>query len=251
MSKDSSAEQIAANGARMTSEPKRASVPLGIGVGTTVAAAAASWALPDDYGAVAVGLIFIAVVHNRVLARESTAVIREHGLGLGGIFEPEPLNPRWIAKSAFEALAWAAALALLTFPFFWLGYVFWYEPARGFSALESLRMAPELAGQLLVVAIPEECFYRGYLLSALDRVWPPRFRVAGAYVGPALVVTSAIFAVGHLLTEPYPGRLAVFFPALLFGWLRARTGGVGASIAFHALCNVFASALGYGYGLIP
>ena len=60
---------------------------------------------------------------------------------------------------------------------------------------------------------------------------------------------GAIFAVGHLLTEPYPGRLAVFFPSLVFGFLRAREGGVGASIVFHALCNLFASYLGQSYGL--
>jgi len=41
----------------------------------------------------------------------------------------------------------------------------------------------------------------------------------------------------------------VFFPALLFGWLRSRTRGVGASIAFHALCNLLSEALGRGYGM--
>jgi len=35
----------------------------------------------------------------------------------------------------------------------------------------------------------------------------------------------------------------VFFPSILFGWLRARTGGVGASIAFHALCNIYSATL--------
>ncbi len=61
-------------------------------------------------------------------------------------------------------------------------------------------------------------------------------------------MTSAIFALGHLLTIHDPGRLAVFFPSLVFGWLRARTGGVGASIAFHALCNLFSATLLQAYG---
>ncbi|HEV8550364.1 MAG TPA: CPBP family glutamic-type intramembrane protease, partial [Polyangiaceae bacterium] len=38
-------------------------------------------------------------------------------------------------------------------------------------------------------------------------------------------------------------------PALLFGWLRARTRGIGASVALHALCNLFASYLARSYGL--
>jgi membrane protease YdiL (CAAX protease family) len=45
--------------------------------------------------------------------------------------------------------------------------------------------------------------------------------------------------------------LSVFFPSLLFGWLRARTGGIGASVFFHALCNLFAAYLARSYGLLP
>jgi membrane protease YdiL (CAAX protease family) len=71
----------------------------------------------------------------------------------------------------------------------------------------------------------------------------------GASIGPGLIVSAALFAIGHLLTEVNPNRLAVFFPALVFGWLRARTGGVGASVAFHALCNIFSEMLGRAYGV--
>jgi membrane protease YdiL (CAAX protease family) len=51
------------------------------------------------------------------------------------------------------------------------------------------------------------------------------------------------------LTEPNVQRLAVFFPALLFGWLRARTRGIGAPVLFHALCNILASTLTRGYNM--
>ena len=47
----------------------------------------------------------------------------------------------------------------------------------------------------------------------------------------------------------YEFETAVFFPALVFGWLRARTGGIGASMLFHALCNVYSQALGRGFGV--
>jgi membrane protease YdiL (CAAX protease family) len=43
----------------------------------------------------------------------------------------------------------------------------------------------------------------------------------------------------------------VFFPALVFGWMRARTGGIGAAVLFHALCNIFSATLARGYGLGP
>ena len=40
----------------------------------------------------------------------------------------------------------------------------------------------------------------------------------------------------------------MFFPALLFGWLRCRTGGIGAAW-LHAMSNLFSATLGRGYGL--
>ena len=106
-------------------------------------------------------------------------------------------------------------------------------------------------GQLLVIALPEEAFFRGYLQTALDRAWGRQIEVLGAKVGPALLVSSAIFAVGHFATIPNPARFAVFVPSLLFGWLRARTGGVGAGIAFHAMCNLLSEGLARGSGLMP
>jgi membrane protease YdiL (CAAX protease family) len=42
---------------------------------------------------------------------------------------------------------------------------------------------------------------------------------------------------------PNVQRLAVFFPALVFGWMRARTGSILAGATFHALCNLFADVL--------
>ena len=103
-------------------------------------------------------------------------------------------------------------------------------------------------GQLLVVALPEEAFYRGYLQTALDRGWPrARWRILGADLGAGWLCTSAIFAVGHYLALPHPNRLAVFFPALLFGWLRQRTGGIGTAVVFHAMCNLLVDSLAAGY----
>jgi uncharacterized protein len=97
--------------------------------------------------------------------------------------------------------------------------------------------------QLVVVAIPEEIFFRGYLLTRLERRWRPTRRLWGAPVGTALLVTSALFALGHLAVVPNPQRLAVFFPALVFGWMRGRTGSIAAGATFHALCNIVADVL--------
>lgn len=91
--------------------------------------------------------------------------------------------------------------------------------------------------QFFVVALSEEFFYRGFMQQRLREVWPGGARFLGARFGPAFWLTQALFAVGHL-AEFHPWRLAVFFPAILFGMMRERTGRLPAGIAFHALCNL-------------
>ena len=93
-----------------------------------------------------------------------------------------------------------------------------------------------VAVQFLVVAIPEELFYRGWMQTAWGRRGPSR-RVLGVEIGPGFLATQALFAAGHLVTLQ-PWRLATFFPGLLFGWLRTRTGGVVAPAVAHALSNL-------------
>jgi len=92
--------------------------------------------------------------------------------------------------------------------------------------------------QIVVVALPEEVFFRGYVQSLLRERWSPRRRLLGVPFGAAHVLGSALFALIHLASVPAPERLAVFFPSLLFAWLRERTGSVVAPILFHAAANV-------------
>jgi membrane protease YdiL (CAAX protease family) len=92
--------------------------------------------------------------------------------------------------------------------------------------------------QLLLVALPEEFFYRGYLQTRLDGLDPRRFHFGPFHTSPAILITSLLFALGHFIIGFDPVRLAVFFPSLVFGWLRDRSGGLGASIVYHAACNL-------------
>jgi hypothetical protein len=205
--------------------------------------------VPKNHVATFVGLAFLLAV--RVLAwRDDDAGIERMGLSLGGLMLSSPLSARRILRDTGRALAWGVVLAAIVFPPFFLGWKVFWKPELPFSLwLRPTEVLGEIAGQSLLVALPEEAFYRGYLQSRLDDAWSPRVRILGASVGPGLVVTSAVFAVGHFLTIQNPTRLAVFFPSLLFGWLRARTGGIGASVVFHTLCNLYSAGLGRGYAL--
>jgi len=70
------------------------------------------------------------------------------------------------------------------------------------------------AVQWLVVGLPEELFFRGFLLERLERRFPPRRRILGGGVGLALVLSAAAFALIHLPREgdPEPGLVASSFP---------------------------------------
>jgi membrane protease YdiL (CAAX protease family) len=104
-------------------------------------------------------------------------------------------------------------------------------------------LAQRIAVQVLVVALPEELFYRGFMQTAWARSDPARGRtVLGARLGAGFVTTQALFALGHLVVLQ-PWRVATFFPGLIFGWLRERTGDVTAAVFFHAFSNLFITLL--------
>lgn len=238
-----------------------ASCVIGVTVATTVLVTLASYALPDEYAATGVAFGFLAAVYWRVLRRDATDVnlVRRYGLALGGVLERGSLDVRRLLRDTVVAIAWAFGLGLLIFPAFWLGFKLWWQPVQSLQWVPPSSYLDELLGQLLVIALPEEAFYRGYLQTSLDnldearcaRAERPRrtINVFGAQIGWAVPVSSAVFAVGHFLTQANPERLAVFFPSLVFGWLRQRTGGIGAAVLFHALSNIVSATLGRGYGL--
>jgi membrane protease YdiL (CAAX protease family) len=223
---------------------------LGVAAAVTALATALSYLLPDAWAATGVGFAFLGATYFLVVRSDDIERIRQYGLSLGGLLEPLPLSAPRLTRDALVAIAHALVAAAIIYPCFWFGFRIWWHVDR-FHPAPLQPVLNDALGQLLVIALPEEAFYRGYLQTSLERELAPRFALSifGTRVGLGVVVTSAIFALGHLLTELNPARLAVFFPALLFGFLRARTGGIGASLLFHALCNLFAAYLLRSYGL--
>ena len=222
--------------------------PLMVSVGVTLAFALLSVVVPVAFHGHAVALILSGSTYFLVLRGDWTEV-KAHGLGLGGLLAPQPLNKGRLLRATRRALLWTSIAALLTFPWYILGFVVWWKPSAPFTPDVSWELLNSSIGHVVAVAFPEELFYRGYLQSSIDNALPSRLRILGADVGWGLLIASAIFAVGHIVTTPDISRLAVFFPSLAFGWLRARTGGIGAAILFHAACNILAGFLGDAYGL--
>ncbi|MFQ5665470.1 MAG: myxosortase family intramembrane protease [Candidatus Binatia bacterium] len=91
--------------------------------------------------------------------------------------------------------------------------------------------------QVLLIGLPEEFFFRGYLQTQLDQAWGRPYRFGAAPWGVGLPVAALLFATCHLINGG-PVRLIVFFPGLLYGWLRARTGTILVPALYHAGSNL-------------
>lgn len=110
---------------------------------------------------------------------------------------------------------------------------------RGGEGLASVEnIIPLILIELCLVSLPEEAFFRGYLQTHLEDIFPKRFCFLGTRFGLGLILTAALFVLSHLLLTRHLFSLTVFFPALIFGWLKERTGKVVAPAVFHALANI-------------
>lgn len=105
-----------------------------------------------------------------------------------------------------------------------------------------------LLSQLVMVALPEEVFFRGYVLGRLRAVWVPGRRVLGVPFGRAHLLSALLFALIHLVVTPAPQRLLVFFPGLLFCWLAERARSTVAPTVHHALSNLMLQVARRFYG---
>jgi len=91
---------------------------------------------------------------------------------------------------------------------------------------------------ILVVAYPlmEEIIFRGAMQGwLLDFSWG---RKRMAWVSFANVITSLIFAALHAFSHPALMAMLVFFPSMLFGFFRERTGSIAASVILHGSYNL-------------
>ena len=99
------------------------------------------------------------------------------------------------------------------------------------------------------VAIPEEFFYRGYMQGRFAEIYKKKWNIFGVSMGWGSVITSIFFAFGHSIVMHQWWHFAIFFPSMLFAWMREKSGGVVAGAMFHATCNIGITVLDTLYGI--
>ncbi len=136
--------------------------------------------------------------------------------------------PPWIRilnfrKSAIAAIALAAVGTLAFAAFARLPLPPSLAPYGGQPPLQ----VEFLFRQALLIALPEEVFFRGYLYDAFEeRKWEP------------VLASSLLFAAGHLVIHASWYRALTIFPGLLLGGARKFSGNIYVPILLHLLFNL-------------
>jgi uncharacterized protein len=207
--------------------------------------------------AVLIAVSFAAHGEGRMWARRAVALLALYliALALSGWLLPPSWAPWGAALAAFAVLLTAQpfiALGVLTRAEIGLnapraGSIRVVVIAIGLALLLNVvvmllrgaapvRLGAGTVAAVLVGAVLEEIVFRGVLLALLDRALPQRWRIAGAYIGWGGLALTASFIALHGLR---PGLLLGVVPAaLLYLWLRERTGSLLAPIAAHVAWNL-------------
>jgi membrane protease YdiL (CAAX protease family) len=92
--------------------------------------------------------------------------------------------------------------------------------------------------QFMYVAVAEEVFFRGYLLSSiLALAGTIERQQRGIQEWISIVLSAACFAVAHIIVGGQIISVLTFLPGLVLGWLFVRTKSLLAPILFHGLAN--------------
>ncbi len=92
-------------------------------------------------------------------------------------------------------------------------------------------------GQVVVVGLSEEFFFRGYLQTQLNRTFGRPYRFLGASWGVGLIAAAILFGLCHVVHGDLT-RLRVIAFGLFAGWLRERTDSIAVPATYHGLANM-------------
>ena len=93
-----------------------------------------------------------------------------------------------------------------------------------------------LLGSVILYPIIEELAFRGFIQTWLleSSFWKSSVI---SKISRANVLTSVLFAALHLINQPLIWAVLIFFPSLVFGYLRERYDAVTPSILVHSWYN--------------
>lgn len=157
-------------------------------------------------------------------------------LSLPLVIKADLSDLRWDTKGVLTGIGVSAAILMI-----YVCVLYGYGLYSGRSLVFNRLSYPFILVQLLLVALPEEVFFRGYLQRTLGNT------VKG------VIAVSFLFALAHFVTLCLAGEgssvcgqaVLTFFPSLVMGYLYLRTGTLWASVIFHFLANIVHISAGF------
>jgi uncharacterized protein len=152
-------------------------------------------------------------------------------------------------KDFFESIKLFCVFSAIIFPLFLLGNHLYQSVV--FNTSYHAQTFPDwinfILYEIIVIATPEEFFFRGYFQGKMNLLFEKKWKLLGATIGPGLVLTSLIFALSHSVISWQWWHIFIFFPSMAFGWLKEKSGTITAGILFHATCNLVAQWIALHY----
>lgn len=180
-------------------------------------------------------LLGIALLVRLASARPSSFLLFQPDLLAAALFLYAPFlhyrrgkTPVWLrlgdaGRNVVALLALAAGGALA----YYLYTLLPLPPSLSPQAVPKPPLGEMLFRQGLLVALPEEVFFRGYLYDAFEeKGWEP------------VLPSSVLFAAGHLAIHASWYRVLTLFPGLLLGGGRKITGNIYVPVLLHLLFNL-------------
>lgn len=147
--------------------------------------------------------------------------------------------------AAARRWAWISVGFLLAFSLTMVAYAMGYLQ-HSWQSPDWQRLASYSGSTLLSAAIPEEWFFRGFVLAR----WQPALAVPRPWWRPsrANMLVSALFGVAHVCVDLNPARMIVAIPSLWYGAMAEQGAGLALCMTAHALSNILMYLWVSGFG---
>lgn len=147
------------------------------------------------------------------------------------------------SKKGFKLFLWVSVLTVVFYPFLFFGYWVWYK-SGSFTMPGNNQVLGAVSKGLtgvLVAAIPEEFFFRGYLQEHVFKKY--NFKIV-KILSVKNILTSLLFGAVHAIAFLDITKATTFFPSLLFGLMTEKSKGrIFYSVLFHVVANILAYIL--------
>lgn len=147
------------------------------------------------------------------------------------------------SKRGFKLFSEISILTIAFYPLIFFGYWIWFKE-NAFSLPGNNQILSAVSKGLfgvLVAAIPEEFFFRGYLQEHVLKKYD--FKII-KILSVKNILTSLLFGAVHVIAFLDITRAVTFFPSLIFGLLAEKSKGrIFYSVLFHVVANLLAFIL--------